>query len=224
MKLKQRKKSNLRVLFLIIILTCSMLYIIGDKLLYHIENITMNYVDKAIYKCVFFGLNEETLGSKELLNVINLNKNKDGEVISVDYNMDIAYEVLNKEMELLYLNINAIRLEEYKMDSNGLYYLPVGLVNDSFVLHNFGFKIPCVINFIHDMDIGFKTKVKNYGVNNLLVELYVSIDIKSIIMVPNSYKVFSNSYEVLVASKVVMGRVPMYMGDVIEQSSAIVSS
>ena len=92
------------------------------------------------------------------------------------------------------------------------------------LFNNFGFKIPCRVEFVHDMDMGFKTKVTNYGVNNLLIELYIVIDIKSYIMAPNSYKEFNNSYEIITASKVVMGKIPLYFGDTMEQSSAIVSS
>ena len=43
-------------------------------------------------------------------------------------------------------------------------------------------------------------------------------------MAPNSYKEFNNSYEIIAASKVVMGKIPLYFGDTMEQSSAIVSS
>ncbi len=74
-----------------------------------------------------------------------------------------------------------------------------------------------------DAELG-KTKVKNYGVNNLLVELYLVIGVNSFIMSPSTYKEFGNTYEIIVSSKVVVGRIPVYYGDVIEQSSAIVSS
>ena len=87
-----------------------------------------------------------------------------------------------------------------------------------------GFKIPMKINFIHDVDMGLKTKVRNYGVNNILIELYVVIDIKSNIMSPSSYKEFSNSYEVVVASKIVVGEIPVYMGDSIEKTEEILTS
>ena len=32
-------------------------------------------------------------------------------------------------------------------------------------MDNLGFRIPCKIEFISDIDMGFKTKVKDYGVN-----------------------------------------------------------
>ena len=43
-------------------------------------------------------------------------------------------------------------------------------------------------------------------------------------MSPSTYKEFGDTYEIIVASKVVVGKIPVYYGDSIEQSSAIVSS
>jgi hypothetical protein len=50
------------------------------------------------------------------------------------------------------------------------------------------------------------------------------IDVKNYIMSPSTYKEFGEKYEILVASKIVMGRIPSYYGNVIEKSSSIVSS
>lgn len=225
MRFRHKKKTNyFYVVMLILLLTSFLLRKIGDNLLYHIENIVIKNVDKMIYDSIFFTFSNEELGNEELLNVINLNMNKNDEVISVDYKFDIAYKYLSEGMEFLYNDINDIELEGYDKEDGGIYYFPVGLVNNNLLLDNFGFKIPCKVRFVHDMDMGFKTKVTNYGVNNLLIELYIVIDIKSYIMSPNSYKEFKNSYEIIGASKVVMGKIPLYFGDSIEQSSAIVSS
>ena len=225
MKLKHNKKNNyLHILLLLTFFTIMILRTIGDNLLYHIENVVIKNVDKMIYDSIFFTFSNEELGNEELLNVINLNKNKDDEVISIDYKFDIAYKYLSDGMEYLYNNINDIKLKGYDRTKEDIYYFPVGLVKNNLLFNNFGFKIPCRIEFVHDMDMGFKTKVTNYGVNNLLIELYIVIDIKSYIMAPNSYKEFHNSYEIIAASKVVMGKIPLYFGDTMEQSSAIVSS
>ena len=43
-------------------------------------------------------------------------------------------------------------------------------------------------------------------------------------MSPSIYKEFNNSYEMVVASKIVVGEIPMYIGDIIEQSGTILSS
>ena len=48
--------------------------------------------------------------------------------------------------------------------------------------------------------------------------------IKNYIMSPSTYKEFGEKYEILVASKIVLGRIPMYYNGIMEKSSSIVSS
>lgn len=226
MRLKRKRKTNYFVIFLLVfIFTRMMLKDIGSKLAYHIENIVIKNVNKSVYNSVFSILGSEELGSDELLDVISLSKNTDGEVISVDYKMNIAYDVLSNCIENLYTTITSLDMNSlYKSGINNVYYIPMGLIYNNVLLDNLGFKIPCKINFISDIDMGFKTKVKDYGVNNLLIELYLVIDIKNYIMSPSTYKEFGEKYEILVTSKIVFGRIPMYYGGVMEKSSSIVSS
>lgn len=226
MRLKRKKKTNYFIIFLIIfIVTRMMLKDIGSKLAYHIENIVIKNVNKSVYNNVFSILGSDELGSEELLDVISLSKNNDGEVISVDYNMNIAYDVLSNCMEDLYSSITSLDMSSlYKSGINNVYYIPMGLIYNNVLLDNLGFRIPCKINFISDIDMGFKTRVKDYGVNNLLIEIYLVIDIKNYIMSPSTYKEFGETYEILVASKIVLGRIPMYYGGIMEKSSSIVSS
>ena len=226
MRLKRKKKTNYFIIFLIIfVITRMMLKDIGSKLAYHIENIVIKNVNKSVYNNVFSILGSDELGSEELLDVISLSKNNDGEVISVDYNMNIAYDVLSNCMEDLYSSITSLDMSSlYKSGINNVYYIPMGLIYNNVLLDNLGFRIPCKINFISDIDIGFKTRVKDYGVNNLLIELYLVVDIKNYIMSPSTYKEFGEKYEILVASKIVLGRIPMYYNGIMEKSSSIVSS
>jgi len=225
MKFKHKKKVKITyIIVMIFILSFSILKNISSSILYHVENVVIKNVDRSIYNCIFFTFSNEKLGNKALLDVIILHKDGDGKVVSVDYNYDIMYEHLSSEMELLYKNIDSIELDGYDKDKKGIYYFPVGLSYNNILLENLGFKIPIKIEFIHDIDMGLKAKVRNYGVNNILIELYVVIDIKSNIMSPSSYKGFSNSYEIVVASKIVIGEIPFYVGDSIEKSTAILTS
>lgn len=226
MRLKRKRKTNYFIIFLVIfIITRVMLKNIGGKLAYHIENIVIKNVNKSVYNSVFSIVGSDELGSEELLEVISLSKNNDGEVISIDYKMNIAYDVLSDCMEDLYSSITSLDMNSlYKSGINNVYYIPMGLIYNNVLLDNLGFRIPCKINFISDIDIGFKTKVKDYGVNNLLIELYLVVDIKNYIMSPSTYKEFGEKYEILVASKIVLGRIPMYYNGIMEKSSSIVSS
>jgi sporulation protein YunB len=226
MKLKKRKKNNYLIIFILIfVFSRIILKDIGTKLSYHIENIVIKNVNKSVYNSIFLIFGSDELGDEDLLNAVSLNKNSDGEIVSIDYKMNIAYDILSECMNLLYNDITSLNMDSlYKSGINNVYYLPMGLIYNNILMDNLGFRIPCKIDFISDIDMGFKTKVSDYGVNNLLIELYMVIDVKNYIMSPSTYKEFGEKYEILVASKIVMGRIPSYYGNVIEKSSSIVSS
>jgi sporulation protein YunB len=226
MKLKKRKKNNYLIIFILIfVFSRIILKDIGTKLSYHIENIVIKNVNKSVYNSIFIIFGSDELGNENLLNAVSLNTNNDGEIVSIDYKMNIAYDILSKCMNDLYSDITSLDMDSlYKSGINNVYYLPMGLIYNNVLMDNLGFRIPCKIDFISDIDMGFKTKVKNYGVNNLLIELYIVIDVKNFIMSPSTYKEFGETYEILVASKIVMGRIPMYFGDSMEKSSTILSS
>ena len=226
MKLKKRKKTNyLIIVILILVFSRFILRDVGSKLAYHIENIVIKNVNKSVYNSIFVIFGSDELGDEKLLDTIDLKMNNEGEVVSVDYKMNIAYDILSNCMNELYSDIVDLSMDSlYKSGINNVYYLPMGLIYNNVLMDNLGFRIPCKINFISDVDMGFKTKVRDYGINNLLVELYTVIDVKNFIMSPSTYKEFGEKYEILVASKIVVGRVPAYYGGGIEKSSSIVSS
>ena len=102
--------------------------------------------------------------------------------------------------------------------------MKVGLINNNILLENLGFRIPCKVNFVNDIEINFKTKVTDYGLNNVLVELYLVVNVENDLLSPQGHETFKEDYEIVIASKVIMGRIPDYYGGMFEKSSSIVSS
>lgn len=198
---------------------------IGKNLIPHIENVVEKNVNRSIYNYVFYIFDKSTLENEDLLKIIELNFNKDGEVVSVDYKFNVAYKYLSNGMEQLYNNISDMELDtDYDKTDDGIYFVPVGLTQNNMLLDYLGFKVPCKLIYLSDIDMGFKTKVKEYGMNNILIELYLAINVKNDLMSPSSFYEFGNSYEMIIASKIVMGRIPDYLGNSIEKSTSIVSS
>lgn len=227
MKFRKRRKKNNIFILLIIIVVNSLLIInfIGKRITPYIEQMVEKYVNRSVYNYVFYAFEREILTDEDLLNIINLNMNSEGEIISVDYKFNIAYDYLSDGMEKLYENISDLQLDFNFYDGdNNIFFVPVGMANKNILLENMGFKVPCKIIFLSDIDMGFKTKVTNYGVNNILVELYLEINVQNDLISPSSFYEFGESYEMPIASKIVVGKIPVYYGDSIEKSSAIVSS
>lgn len=226
MKLKKRNKRNYYVTIILIIL-CSWFNIryIGIKLMPHIKYIVEKNVNKSIYNYVYNIFDKEVLENENMLDIISLNTNSEGEIISVDYKFNIAYKYLSDGMNYLYDNVSKMKINtDFDSVNDGVYFIPVGYTQNNMLLDNLGFKIPCKIMYLSEIDMGFKTRVTDYGMNNVLVELYLNINIKNNLMSPNSFYEFGNTYEMIIASKVVMGRIPSYYGGTIEKSTSIVSS
>ncbi len=226
MKLKKRKrKSVIKTIILVIICTLFILNYVGERITPKVEKIIEDNVNKNIYNYVFYVFSEEVLVNEDLLKIINLNKNAEDEVISVDYNFNVVYKYLNEGLNKLYEGINNLNPKlNYYTFNNGVFFVPVGLINkNNILLENLGFKIPCKVNLITNVEINFKTRVSDYGFNNLLVELYLVVDTENDLFSPNTYKSFGKSYEIVIASKVIVGNIPEYYGGIIEKSSSIVS-
>ena len=221
MKLKKRKKKKIVIIILLIFITVQLIIgIIGKRIMPVVENNIENYVNRSLHNYVFNVFSKDILVKEELLNIIQINKNSKEEIISVDYRLNEANKYLFDSMEKLYNNIDKLKLEsivpyQYK---KGVFFIPSGLAYKNILLDNLGFKIPCMVNIISS------TKVSNYGINNILIELYLVTEIKSDIITPSSYEEFTNNFETIIASKIVIGNIPAYYDGLIEKSSAIISS
>lgn len=226
MKLKKRKHNNIIfTIIMVVIITWNNINYVGDKLIPHVQNIVEKHVNRGIYNYVFYIFDQEILEEEELLDIVELNLNSDGEVVSVDYNFNIAYKYLSEGMNDLYNNISNMKIDtDYDKTEDGIYFVPIGLTQNNMISDNLGFKVPCKINYLSDIDMGFKTRVTDYGMNNLLIELLLAINVKNNLVSPSTFYEFGDSYEMIIASKIVMGRIPDYLGSTIEKSSTIVSS
>ena len=208
MKLRRKNKKS-KTIILVILFTLINLSYISKMLKNDLENIVEKNVNKSIYNYIFYMFDKDTLESGNLLDIISLNENSEGDLVSVDYKYNIAYKYLNESMDRLYKNISVMMIDsDYDKTEDGIYFVPVGLVLNNILLER----------------LGFKTSVKNYGINNLLVELLLVINVSNDLMSPGTYYQFGESYEILLASRIIVGNIPNYLGHTIEKSSSILSS
>ena len=97
--------------------------------------------------------------------------------------------------------------------------VPLFISSNNALVANLGPKIYLKINFDDTILTNIKSKVTNYGMNNALIELYVTIKIKHMLISPVVKQKQTINYNVLVAAKVINGRVPeFYGGEIIKDS------
>lgn len=237
MRMRIRKNYRIsRIIILIIILIFFFTYT-----LYSIYNkkITPKIIDVAEMKLQKFtesflsnNIGYDILNDEIIKDILVINKNNNGEILYVDYNLDQAYLVLDIVTKKLDSLINDLEngqvenLDDANIENSkyGLIMkIPMFIASDYALMANMGPTIYLKINFTGSILTNIKSKITNYGMNNALVELYVTIKINEELMAPVVNKTLNIEYDVLIASQVINGRIPEYYGGLITGTSNILS-
>ena len=107
------------------------------------------------------------------------------------------------------------------MDDHKVLSLPLFINSKNVFLTNLGPKIYVSFKPVGTVLTNVQSKITDYGLNNALVELYATLVVTENIIIPFNEKEISLEYNVLIASKVINGRVPTLYGNSIENKSKI---
>lgn len=178
-----------------------------------VNEVTTNIVNNAVLNYKKNNINLNDL-------IITKNNSKE-EIIAVDINMDKAYIVLEDIMKEIRENIKKFQkgqyqyynMESLKIVNNGLVIaIPLGAMAGKNLVVNLGPRIPVKLSLLENVKINLRTEVKQYGINNSLINLYIKVNIEQNIEMPSEAKSFFYNYEMLLSSKLVYGVVPDFFG------------
>ncbi len=236
---KSKCNHNKKVLGKIVFLTFILIILVTFFLLYKFnKNINKNLMmiseaetEKVTYNIITSKITNSLINKESVKDILIINKNNDGEILFVDFDLDKAYKLLdsvslvltdtissleNGNIDIAYLN------KDLTHKTNGIILnIPVGSVLNSNYFYNLGPKIPVKINYIGSVLTNLETKVTNYGLNNALVELFIYVEFHSEIVLPFRTKDIEIKYNAVVASMMIEGEVPSFYNGVIEKSSDI---
>lgn len=222
-KWKNRNKINFRIfgiVILIFLISMNTMYLLGkfsDKVTPKIISVGKQKANELIYDVITNNVNRYVLDDSKLLEkIIVIHSNEKGEIITADFNLEYAYLLIRNITKSIDDNI---KLNE---DDDGIYFeMPSGYYFDSSFFNNIGPRIPIKLNFTGNILSNLKTKIVNYGMNNVLVELYANIVIVEELVTPVSNNILKTDYDILLASKLINGRVPSFYGNSLEKESKI---
>jgi len=191
-------------------------------------------LDKVIYQFFTDLITDEVINVNSTGSLLEINKNSKDEIISVDYNLEKTYKTLtetsivlkNALSDLENGKINVSIYDKYlENNKNGLILnVPFFLSSNNIFLNNLGPRIPVIINFNGALLTNIKTKVTNYGFNNALLEIYITVEIEKLIITP----VFKDNdkfyYDILIGAVVVNGSVPEFYSNGLESHSNILKT
>lgn len=230
-KLKKRKKYKTKVVtttITLVIFFTTLFFIIyikkANKEIIRVANIK---IEEYMQSFLSNNIGYELLKKEELDGIININKNNQGEILYVDYKLDKAYYVLDivtKKLDTLISELengnSTIKSKDIVNCNNVIALkLPLFIANSNIFLSNLGPKVYIPIRFVGKLLTNIKTSIVPYGLNNALVEMYITIEITTNIIAPVGNNNEKIKYDVLISSNVINGRVPEIYGGRIDAKS-----
>ncbi len=227
-KFKSSKKKNNKVInliviiFLIITFFASIIFAkINNMITNNMSRVADKRIEKFLYSYVTNYIYDTCLKENNYDNLIKINY-KNNEITSVDYDLKKTYVILNNISNALNDAIKKLEKGTNVTDTNDLYlkssdkglilFLPLGIMSNKIYLTNLGPKIPVKIIFIGKYLSNIKTKVTSYGINNGLLEIYVTLTLSGETISPVNKNEIKLDYDILIAAKVVEGKVPNLYG------------
>jgi len=245
-QLKNRKKIKLKktnmfllVLILIGISVIMLVRIIGN----YITPILLETAEMEVTKFSTIVVNKAI--SQVLDDKINVDeifdtvKSNDGQIQTIDFNPVIVNQVLNIAVTVVQENL--LLLENGNLESIGIYdmnfsearikdlergivvRIPIGIVSKNTILSNLGPEIPIRLHFIGDVNSNITTEIKQYGINNAMVEVGVRLEMTAQIILPFVTEKKVLNYDIPLAIKIIQGNVPNYYGNGLLKDSSLYS-
>lgn len=224
----KRKKILKRIIIIILIIFTINFIIKGINNTYRI---LLKYAESEVIKILSIVVNESVnqsaINKLKINNIYTLTKNDKNEIEMIDYNTALVNEFLNEITKKMQDDLINIENKKYRIIVKNEkpeaieYSIPLGVIFNNPLLNNMGPGIPVKMNFIGSVLTNIKTNVKEYGINNSLIELFINIEIRGKIILPIISKEIVIQNDIPYSYKIINGKVPNYYGGLISKNSHI---
>lgn len=191
---------------------------LGNYIEIEAERIVSNIVTNSINNLVSNNFAE---------NMLVMTKNEKEEIKYISYNtkeVNNLLDLINKNIQKKLQDLEEGKTDELSISTNlkkgsfkkikkGIIYeVPFGSIRNSVLFGNLGPNIPIRMSFIGQISSNFRTKINNYGINNLVVEAYISTEVFEQSTMPLSSKRKKIEVEIPISVEIIQGNIPTYYG------------
>lgn len=240
-RFKARKKhfmtiTKLLVIVFLLVLTISLLmfYNYGKYSTPKIVEVANHKIQKVTYQFFSDLITNDVIKAEYSDELIKLNLNSKEEIISVDYDLERTYDLLTQVSQVLKNGISDFENGKYSVaiyddylgtSEKGLVLnVPFFIASNNIFLTSLGPVIPVHFHFTGSLLTNIKTVVTNYGINNALLEIYITVLIDEELITPVTQEKLKTDYDILISAKVVSGKVPSFYGSSLESNSKMMNT
>lgn len=130
--------------------------------------------------------------------IYDIVKNDSNEIKNIIYDSGVINNLINSVGDRVYnmfsmiesgdirkIKVNANILSNKRNDNDGIILeIPSGLLYNNYLLSNLGPKMPVKISLNGDFESYISSEVKEYGINNAMVTIYINIKVSEQIILP----------------------------------------
>ena len=184
-------------------------------------------INKSIDKQLSMGMDVDSM--------FEIVRNNDGEIEMIDFNTVNVTKILSSMTELIESNLMAMvngeidsmdidlsgvsDMDYEKIGSGVIFEATMGSITGSSLINNIGPKVPVKLNLMGDVVCNVETSVKEYGINNALIEVGIKVSVDTMVNTPFVSDVVNVETVIPVSMKVISGSIPSYYFDGFNNSS-----
>ena len=229
MKLKKRVIFNMEDQIIVIIaVICIVTYILLNRFTIKSKEVLEDMANNKTIELSTIIINEslkEIIVKNNLQSIINITRNDNNEITNLNLNTTTANIILYEINNSIMRNINNIKNDnfknlniEYLDEKDNIFKIPIGVIYNIPILIPLSPNVPFKISILGNTSNEMITEVKEYGINNSIIELRIKCIINLQIILPFKSKIIKNEKNILLSSQVIQGKVPDYYGGIISSS------
>lgn len=211
----KRKKHIIVFIILFILISFTITIYIFNILSSRILEYSKSYI-KAEGDKIFKDASKK-INTYDKNNLIRVIRNDNSEIVMIDFDIKKTNKILDTLVNNIDLKLDNIDKNNYKV------YVPLGIVSNNSIISNMGPKVPIKINVIGSSYGNVKTKVREYGINSVLLEIYVEVRMNLEYNLALKKVEEKCNYTSLIASKVISGKIPDYYEGVERSASSAIN-
>ena len=215
--------------FLINLLSFKINPILYNYVNLEVERITSNVIDGSINEILTHNIDGD---------LFIVTKNSSGEIQTIDYDTkkvnqllkmissDIQHKLIEFEDGKLdnIMIADSFRGKNFRYMKNGVVCeVPIGSLSGNSFLSNLGPVIPVKMSFLGQVSTNLHTKISDYGINNVYLEINIHVEIKERITMPVMSKDSTIKIDSPLSIKIIQGSIPKYYGGIMSQDSNLFS-
>ena len=233
MKMRVRKKKNNHIILKLIVIIIVGIICAFFLIRYFSKNISpffMTYAEDEVKRfanlVINASINNEMIDEFDDNKIFDVVKNSNDEIQLISYNAKNVNILLNNFAMIIQDNLKALEMGEFNKVENSNKYLkeydsellnqgiiceiPFGAFLGNSLISNVGPKIPIKFNLLGEVNTNIRTNVKEYGINNALLEVSIEITVNFRVNLPFISNTITVNNVMPISMKIIQGNIPNF--------------